>query len=266
MFVDWIYIDGLSMHHPPKALGQSCLNMFYFGALESAACIYLALDDEQKAKVCREKKEKLGNAINQWLFDREKGCYFEGLNTPTKPALLGEWMPQNTEKRYYLKHSNILAAYVGVCDDDTGRSLIRKIMENQIGGDCQPYFMHFLLEAVYRLGLREEYTLPICARWKGPVLACRKGLTEGFVPPEPTYRFDHSHAWGGTPLYSLPKALLGLEIIQPGMKEICLSPSLLGFGYATAELLTPYGKVSCKLKAGQPPQISHPKEVKVILR
>ena len=30
MFVDWIYIDGITMHHPPKCLGQSVLNMFYY--------------------------------------------------------------------------------------------------------------------------------------------------------------------------------------------------------------------------------------------
>ena len=29
MFVDWLAPDGISMHHPPKALGQTCLNMFY---------------------------------------------------------------------------------------------------------------------------------------------------------------------------------------------------------------------------------------------
>ena len=53
------------------------------------------------------------------------------------------------------------------------------------------------------------------------VLSVRKYF---FVKPEPTYRFDHSHAWGGTPLYALPKALLGLEIIEPGMAAISLSP------------------------------------------
>ena len=51
MFVDWIYIDGLSMHHPPKALGQTCLNMFYYGALDAAEKIYLAIDDYRLAAV-----------------------------------------------------------------------------------------------------------------------------------------------------------------------------------------------------------------------
>lgn len=265
MFVDWIYIDGLSMHHPPKALGQSCLNMFYFGALENAAKIYIELGDPHSAEKCRQRKETLRSAINSLLFDGEKGCYFEGLNTPTKPELLGKWMPQNVEKRYCLKHSNILAAYFGVCDDDTGRILIDKVMSDDIAGDCQPYFMHYLLEAVYRLGLREKYTLEICNRWKEPVLNCRKGLVEGFVAPEPTYRFDHSHAWGGTPLYSLPKALMGLKIAKPGMQEITLSPSLLGLNHARVELLTPYGKVVCEMKEGKKPSVTHPSQIAVML-
>ena len=265
MFVDWIYIDGISMHHPPKALGQSCLNMFYYGALDSAEKIYRSLEMEHPARDCVAKKEALRTAINKQLFDYDKGCYFEGLNTPTKPELIGKWMPQNIEKRYYMKHSNILAAYFGVCDDDIGRDLIDKIMSDEILGDCQPYFMHYLLEAVYRLGLREKYTLAICNRWKAPVLNCRKGLVEGFVAPEPTYRFDHSHAWGGTPLYSLPKALMGLEINKPGMKEVTLSPSLLGMNWASVELLTPFGKLLCEMKEGETPCITHPKEMIVTL-
>lgn len=263
MFVDWIYIDEISMHHPPKALGQSCLNMFYFGALESAGKIYSILGNDQTAKDCGRKREELGKAINEHLFDAEAGCYFEGLNTPTIPELIGEWMPQNVEKRYYLKHSNILAAYFGVCDDQVGRSLIHKIMGNEIMGDCQPYFMHYLLGAVYRLGLREQYTLQICERWKEPVKQCPKGLVEGFVAPEPTYQFDHSHAWGGTPLYSLPKALMGVEITKAGMKEITLSPAGLGLEYAKVELLTPYGKIICELQEDREVHVSHPKEITV---
>ncbi len=265
MFVDWIYIDFLSMHHPPKALGQSVLNMFYFGALESAEKIYGTLGDGAAAAQCQIKREKLRTCINTLLFDPEKGCYFEGLNTPTPPHLIGKWMPQNVEKRYYLKHSNILAAYFGVCDDETGRALIQKIMAEEIEGDCQPYFMHYLLEAVYRLGLRERYTLPICKRWEPAVQECSKGLVEGVVAPEPTYRFDHSHAWGGTPLYSLPKALLGLEITKAGMREIKLRPALLGLRSARVELLSPFGKVVCEMNEGQAPQITHPKEVEVII-
>ena len=264
MFVDWIFIDGITMHHPPKALGQSVLNLFYFGALESAAKIFDELGLYEAGKDCIVRRAAVGEAINTHLFDKEKGIYFEGLNTPTPEHLLCGWMPQNVEKRYYLNHSNILAACFGVCDDDTGRELVRKIMAGEIGGDYQPYFTHYLFKAVQRLGLREAYTREIVSRWVGPTKECPKGLVEGFVAPEPGYGFDHSHAWGGTPLYSLPAALMGLEITKPGMEEISISPTLLGFGYAKIQLMTPYGKVTLEMKQDEPPKITHPDEVNVI--
>ena len=188
-----------------------------------------------------------------------------GLNTPEDASPTWSWMPANTYKRYYLKHANVLAAYVGVCEDAIAKELIHKVMNDEIDGDCQPYFLHYLLEAVNRLDLRDKYTLSIISRWIEPVKECSKGLVEGFLKPEPTYSFDHSHAWGGTPLYSLPKALMGFEITKPGMKEIKLSPSLLGLEYAKVELLTPYGKVICELQEGKKPSIQHPKEVNVII-
>lgn len=263
MFVDWIYIDDITMHHPPKCLGQTVLNMFYYMSLEFAARIYSVLGENDSAQQCADKGKALENAINSLLYDSEKGMYFEGLNTPTDERLLNSWHPQNIEKRYYLKQSNILAAYTCVCDDDTAVMLIDKIMSDEIGGDVQPYFMHYLLEAIYTHGLRDKYTLSVVDRWKHCVEECPKGLAEGFVPPEPTYRFDHSHAWGGTPLYSLPKALLGLTVCEPAYKKIELSPSLLGLDYAKVELPTPYGTVICELEKGKAAKITAPDSITV---
>ena len=263
MFVDWIYIDGLSMHHPPKALGQTCLNMFYYAALEAASAIYGALGRRDEAGKCAASAEALRVSINALLYDPAEGAYFEGLNTPTDEALVGGWMPRNVAKRYTLKHSNILAAWSGVCDDQTGRRLIDAVMTDRIGGDIQPYFTHYLLEAVWRLGLREKWTVPIVRRWVGPVRDCPGGLSEGFIKPEPTYRFDHSHAWGGTPLWSLSRALMGLEILAPGMTKLRLSPSLLGLQWASVGLMTPHGEVKLELCAGEAPKVTHPPEVTV---
>jgi hypothetical protein len=83
-------------------------------------------------------------------------------------------------------------------------------------------------------------------------------LVEGFYAPEPTYHFDHSHAWGGTPLCSLPKALTGISIIDPGYKKIRLAPSLLGLEWATVEIPTPYGMIICDMKQGCEPDITVP--------
>lgn len=166
MFVDWIFVDGISLHHPPKALGQSCMNMFYFGALQAAADIFDALKKKDEATRCRTNAENLRNAINLHLYDKNAQMYVAGLNTPIEPKLLGQYMPQNVSKRYFTKHANILAACFGVCDDITAKRLVDEIMCDKIEGDCQPYFLHFLLEAIYCLGLRDKYTFAVLNHWK----------------------------------------------------------------------------------------------------
>ena len=257
MFVDWLTVDGYTLHHPPKNLGQSCLNMFYYGALTAAAKVYERLGMDAMAAQCRRKAAQLREAINRLLYSAEKGMYCEGLTTPTPDGQLYNYLPQSNGKLYYRKHANILAACFGVCDTERARTLLHRVMSDEIPGDCQPYFIHFLLEAIYRNGLRDTYTLTLTERWKQSARACPKGLEEGFIRPD-NYTFDLSHAWGGTLLYSVPRALIGFEMTEPGFKRISLSPSLLGLPSATVEMLTPYGKIVCRQEAGKAPMVDVP--------
>ncbi len=263
MFVDWIYIDEFCLHHPPKALGQTCLNMYLYKALKTAEKIYTELGEHNKAEKCNKKADKLKTAVNEHLYDPEKGIYFEGLNTPTEENLLYVYMPQNTNKRYYLKHSNILAAYSGICNKENACRLIDMIMADEISGDVQPYFLHFLLEAIYENGLRSKYTIQVLEKWKDAVKDCDKGLPEGFIPPDPTYHFDYSHGWGGTPVYSFPKALLGFEVRKPAMKEISVSPDLLGLEFANITMPTPYGYAKFHLEKSKEIKFDVPDEISV---
>ncbi len=263
MFIDWLIPDGISTHHPPKALGQTCLNLFYYGALRTAAKIYAILGDGTMSEKSDTAAETIRPVICTLLYDHEKGLFFEGLNTPTPEHLLYQYMPKNVEKRYYRKHANILAAYFGIFDRETCREILHKVMNTPELGTVQPYFMHFLLEAVYRNGLRDTYTRTILEEWKAPVRECPYGLAEGFYKPEPTYSFDHSHAWGGTPAYSLPLALTGLEILEPGFGKIRLDPSLLGLEKADVQIPTPRGMIEVHLEAGKDPVITVPDAIAV---
>lgn len=258
MFIDWLVPDGISLHHPPKALGQTCLNLFYFGALKTAVEIFRVLGERAMAQQFADRQSLLHTAILESLYDKDRKLFFEGLNTPTPEALLGEWMPKNIQKRYYRRHANILAAYFGFFPKEDCAALLHRILADESLGVVQPYFCHYLLEAVYRSGLRDTYTLQILDQWKAPVRECPKGLAEGFYKPEETYSFDHSHAWGGTPAYSLPMALSGLQILEPGYRRTRLNPSLLGLEHANVQIPTPYGMIELRLKAGKSPEITVP--------
>ncbi len=264
MFIDWIFIDGFSMHHPPKALGQSCLNMFYHGALDYAERIYKILGEDAMAKDTKAKRIALKENIDKLLYDNEKGIYFEGLNHKIDMSTVQEWaQPQNTDKRYYLPHSNILACCYGVAEGDKAKNILTKVMRDEWPCSFQPYFAHFMFEAIYKAGLRDEFTLELAQRWKAPIKECDKGLVEGFISPDENYTFDHSHAWGGTPLYSIPKALCGFEIIEPAMKKVSINPSLIGLEKARVEIPTPYGDIIVEQEIGKKASITAPKEIEL---
>ena len=260
MFIDWLYPDGINMHHPPKALGQTCLNLFYYGALKTAAKIFDALGETAMADKQRSALNALQPAICELLYDHKRGLFFEGLNTPTPEEKLYQYMPPNIEKRYYRMHANILAAYFGFFEEKECRRLLDQILNDDTLGQVQPYFMHFLLEAIYRNGLRDTYTLKILEQWKAPCKDCSKGLAEGFYKPD-DYVFDHSHTWGGTPAYSLPLALSGLEILEPGMKRIRLQPSLLGLDEAEIQIPALQGIICIKLTKDAEPVITLPDDI-----
>ncbi len=264
MFIDWLIPDGISTHHPPKALGQTCLNLFYYGALRTAAKISDAIGEPAMASLYTRFANEIQPRIIELLYDPVRSLFFEGLNTPTREDLIGQWMPQNVEKRYYRQHANILAAYFAILPQEQCREILHKVMTEEDLGVVQPYFAHFLLEAIYRNGLRDTWTRPVLEQWKAPVADCPYGLAEGFHKPEPTYSFDHTHAWGGTPSYALPLALSGLEILEPAYGKIRLCPSLLGLTHAYTEIPTPYGSITIEQHAGEAPRITVPAGVTLV--
>ncbi len=264
MFIDWLFPDGISTHHPPKALGQSCLNMFLYGALISGAKIYDVLGKAESSKACMSEAASLKGAILSNLYDKERGLFFEGLNTETPKEYIYQYLPKNVKKKYYRRHANILACYFGILEKNESKILLEKIFTDDSLGEVQPYFMHFWLEAVLRNDEREKYTLSLLDAWKKSITECPKGLVEGFYPPEPSYKFDYSHAWGGTPLYSLPMAILNLEILEPAFKKIRLNPSLLSLDFARIEVPTPYGFITVEISKENGTKISKPQEIDIV--
>lgn len=255
MFVDWVVADGYSMHHPPKALGQTCLNAFYQNGLTVASELMDIIDEtEFKEKYILE-SQKHKEAHNRILFDSEKGLYFDGLNTPTGS---GKWLPENINGKYFSKHANILCVLCGLADGEKAKEIIERVMNEEFITDLQPYFMHYLFEAFKKTGLYEKYAINELRRWSVMTDKCSKGLQEGWIKPQEDYSFDHSHAWGGTPAYQLPCTVLGFIMTEPGFRKISLTPNLFGLDFADISMPTPYGDIICKLMKNEKPVIEIP--------
>ncbi len=277
MFVDWIVmkdapdpygdakdmmshgkIDGFSLHHPPKVLGQSVLCMLYYQSLICANKLYLLLDDEKRADMCLEKAENIKNAINEHLYDKEKNLYIGGLNTPNKVEP-NDWLPENIERVFYLKQANVLAVLFDIAPKEQKATILDYVVKDLRKEEMQPYFYHFLLEAIYKEGLFEKYGFKIINSYKSIIDKCEKGLGEAWE----YINCDCSHAWGGTPAYILKKALSGFEMIEPNYKKIKLSPNLFSLDFADFAISTPYGNIDIKLEKNKEPIIKAPKEITI---
>ena len=258
MFVDWLVEEGYSLHHPPKALGQSCLNAFYHKALTTAAALYRVIGDDRSAERCTSRAEALGIAFRSFLYDASEGLFFDGLPTPSGS---NEWLPENVPLRHFSRHANVLAVLCDFVPQEEGRTILEKVLTSETLQQVQPYFMHFVLEAVAKTGLFAQYGMPLLSLWQPIVDECGKGLKEGWFAPEEGYSFDHSHAWGGTPAYQLPCRLLGFRMLEPGFRRIALSPRLYGLAWADVSMPTPYGRIRCRMRAGMEPDIEVPEEI-----
>lgn len=262
MFVDWTVVDGFSMHHPPKALGQTVLNCFYYNALINASKIYEYIKDNKAANETLKTAEIFKKRFNETFFDNEKKLYFDGLGTPYGGDK--HYHPANINKKYFTKYPNILASLYGLADEVLAKNIIERIIFDDTMQDIQPYFMHYLLDAVRKYGLFEKYGMKLLERWIPVVEECDKGLAEGWISPEEGYSFDHSHAWGGTPAYQMPMAITGLEILEPGMKKLKFTPELYGLEFAEIIIPTEYGNILFKAEKDKKTIISAPECIEII--
>ena len=245
MFVDWIEVDGYTMHHPPKALGQTVINAFYYEALQKAGTIYKIIGEISLQKDCTERAKKLKMAFAVF-YDEQKELYFDGLNDETAK---NEWMPKNSDKRYYSWHSNALAVLYDLAPIERQKKIVKKMLSDNSLILPQPYFMHFVLEAIDKVGLFERYGMEQLNRWKY-MTEFSKGLVEGWIHCA-SYGYDYSHVWAGTPTYQLPNKLSGLKILEAGFKKISLSPRLCGLDWAKISIPTPKGVIFVEMEKGK---------------
>lgn len=265
-FVDWLNVDGINLFDPPKSLGQGVSNMLYFEALNNVSRIYVALEDHKNAVKFVNKAKKLKKHILVNLFDEKEGLFIEGLTTPTLPKYNPfKYVSENTTKVYIRWHSNILAVSTGLVNKKQGREILDKLFKNMPDVVVQPYFQHFLFEAVHRVDLDGRYFMTVMKQWLKNVKKSDKGLPEGFFKPSPTYIFDYSHAWASSPYYSFIISSSNLKILEPGMKKVSLKIKSFRLSSYSYYIGTPYGFIHVQKEKGLKPVVASPKDIEVLL-
>ncbi len=233
MFMDWVDIAGIGCHHPPAVIGQGYLTAFYYRALTDAGRVADVVGDKGRSGAYAAWKPQILAAFNRELWSPMRTLYRDGkpFQTAIKP---GRWLPADTDIETFSPHVNTLAVLFDLAPKDRQPEIISRIMR-QSPLNCQPYFYHFVFNAMAHCGVFDNLASEEMQRWQiNPVTGTfREMWTNG----------DWSHAWGGTPLYQLSSKVLGVTPKSPGYGSVSIRPTLCDLWWAKGSVPTPHGNV-----------------------
>ena len=158
----------------------------------------MAGDSARMEKYAKLRKET-AEAFNRELWVANKGLHRDGkpFQTSVKP---GQWLPDDKDIETFSPHVNLLAALYDLAPKENQPAVVRKVMAEK-PLNTQPWFMHWVLQAIDHAGLFDEYATPHMYRWQ-------------IVPETQSFREmwnggDLSHGWCSTPLVRMSSKILG---------------------------------------------------------
>ncbi len=251
----WNMLDWAPMDTPGRGV-VSHQNMWLVKAWEDTAKIADLLGETTHAQTWRQWANDLRKAINQYLWNEAKRAYTDCLRE------------DGTQSPTYSMQTQVVAL---LCDIPTPerRAILEGSLENppadfvQIGS---PFMSAFLLELLLKLGRRQQIIETIRRDWGLMVQMGASTCWEMFPtkrPPNPLHAHEagwlfgpdsgwftrsHCHAWSAAPAYMLPATVLGLEILEPSLKRVRITPFLGNLEWAYGKFPTPTGVIDFALE------------------
>jgi len=235
MFMDWVEVAGFNVHHPPAVIGMGYMSAFYYRALADGIRVAELQGNEERVNEYRQQRTDLCEAFNAVLWDEGKGRYRDGVPFVTQVEPLDPWLPADEDIETHTPHVNSLAVLYDLAPQEKQADIMRRVMSDH-SVEVQPYFMHFVFDALDHAGVFEEYAIDLMKRWTI--------VEETGTCYEMWGRGDLSHAWNGTPLYQMSARILGIIPMEPGFSRVAVQPKPCALDYAKGCVPTPHGPVA----------------------
>jgi hypothetical protein len=240
MFMDWVNIGGFECHHPPAVIGQGYLTAFYYHGMEMGARIAELMGDKARAEQYSQLRGEIKTAFNRELWIQEKGLYRDGkpFQSSVKP---GPWLPADKDIETFSPHVNLLAVLFDLAPKEKQPAIVEKVLA-QTPLNTQPWFMHWVFQAIDHADLFDKHGTAQMRRWR-------------IVPETQSFHEmwndgDLSHGWCSTPLVQMSERVLGVRPAAPGFKTVEIRPSLCDLSWAKGRVPTPQGDVAVSWALG----------------
>ena len=238
MFMDWVNIGGFSCHHPPAVIGQGYLTAFYYHGMEMATRVAALMGDTARIQGYAQLRKEIATAFQRELWNEAKGLYRDGkpFQTSVQP---GKWLPPDKDIETFSPHVNLLAVLYDLAPRVQQAAVVEKVLaEKRL--NTQPWFMHWVFQAIDHAGLFDRHATPQIRRWQ-------------IVPDTQSFKEmwtggDLSHGWCSTPLVQMSQRILGVEPTAPGFKTMAVRPHVCDLDWAKGSVPTPNGDVTVSWK------------------
>lgn len=238
MFMDWVNIGGFECHHPPAVIGQGYLTAFYYHGLEMASRVAALTGDSARVAKYAQLRGEIAQAFNRELWVADQGLYRDGkpFQTSVKPY---QWLPADKDIETFSPHVNLLAVLYDLAPKERQAGIVEKVLAEK-PLNTQPWFMHWVFQAIDHAGLFDRYDTPQMRRWH-------------IVPETQSFHEmwnggDLSHGWCSTPLVQMSAHILGVTPTTPGFKRFAVRPHVCDLTWARGKVPTPHGDVEVSWK------------------
>ncbi len=238
MFMDWVEIEGFTLHHPPAVIGQGYMTALFYQALGDAISVAAITKSPKESSHYLALRKKISTAFESELWNPSQGLYRDGkpFQTTIKPS---QWLPADKEIETFSTQVNTLAVSCGLTSPERSRSVMKAVLARK-DMNCQPYFMHFVFEAMFKAGLFSSEAVRQLDRWK--IVPDTQSFYEMWTVG------DLSHAWNATPMFQMSGRILGVTPTKPGFKEFTIDPQPIGLTWAKGKVPTPHGLIEVAWK------------------
>jgi alpha-L-rhamnosidase len=201
---------------------NTVVNAFNYRAVRLLGKIAGVIGEEEDARRYHELADHLQEAINEHLYDSEKGAFRDGKGVD-----------------HHSLHASILPVALGAAREEYLAPTAEHIFSR--GMQCNLYGAQFVLEALYAAG-RGDLALQRMNAIEGNSwghMLYRLGATIATEAWDPSLKgnmtFSHG-GWGSAPLNNIARGLFGIQPIEPGFARFQIRPQPGGLAWARYQM------------------------------
>jgi alpha-L-rhamnosidase len=208
------------------------INAIGYRSFMDMAAIAKALGKDSEAASYTATASRLRDAMNERLWDEEKGAYRDGLNADGTPV--EHWAVQAT----------VFSSAFGVPDVDRAAEAAEYLGTR--GMQCSVYCAAFVIESLYN-GDRSDIAYDLLTStglrsWMN-MIEDGAGATAEAWDASLKGNMTYSHPWAASPAYNVPQGMFGIKPTTPGYDEFTVRPQPQSVEWASVTLPTLKGSI-----------------------